>query len=71
MWGTISNVLPITVPIPAISKMKVKDYGRLAFDVVFDQGSPIDSVSVSEALKQFREVTLGTIEAMEGFFART
>ena len=69
VWGTISNVLPITVPIPAISKMKVKDYGRLAFDVVFDQGSRIRfCLYLVRRSEQFREVTLGTIEAMEGFF---
>lgn len=70
-WGTLNEALPITIPISAGSKMKVKEYGHLAFDVILNQGSGIHTLSVSDTLHHFREVTLGTIEAMEGFFSRT
>ena len=70
-WGTINEALPITIPIPLKSRMKIKGYGRLAFNVVFDQGSSVDFLPITDTLEQFSKVVLGTIEAMEGFFARS
>jgi hypothetical protein len=70
-WGTISEALPITIPISAKTKIKVKEYGCLAFEVILDQRSGVHTLSVSDTLHTFSEVTLKTIELMEDFFART
>jgi len=51
--------------------MKVKHYGRLAFDVILDQRPAVHTLSVSDTLHTFSKVTLNTIELMEDFFART
>lgn len=69
-WSSISEGLPITIPIPAKTKMKIKDYGCLALDVVFGQGSSVQHLSVSNTLHTLRQVALGTIEAMEGLIQR-
>jgi hypothetical protein len=69
-WSTIRETLPITIPIPAKAKAKIKEYGHLAFEVIFDQGSPVQGVAVSNTLHHFRQVTLSVIEAMEAFFQR-
>lgn len=68
-FGTMNEVLPITIPVPR--NFKVKKYGSLMFEVVLEQRSPVQFFTVSHTLHGFREVTLGTIEAMEGFFDRT
>jgi hypothetical protein len=70
-WGTISEALPITIPIPAKTKMKIKEYGYLAFEVTLDQRSAVKTLSVADTLHTFSKVTLSTIEAMEDFFSRT
>lgn len=67
--GTMNEVLPITIPFPA--KFKVKNYGSLMFEVVLEQRSLVQFITASATLHHLREVTLGTVEAMEGFFART
>jgi hypothetical protein len=69
-WGTMNDILPITIPISSKLKFKVKEYGYLAFDVVFNEGSPVQQLAISSTLRNFREITFGAIEAMEGFYAR-
>jgi hypothetical protein len=69
-WGNISEVLPITIPLSP--KLKIKDYGHLVFDVMFEQGAAgKNQLSVSDTLHTFSKVSLNTIELMEDFFARS
>lgn len=70
-WSTINEALPITVPIPAKTKMKIKEYGHLDLEVMLDQRPSVDSFSVSDTLHTFSKVALSTVELMEDFFART
>lgn len=68
-WGTMNEVLPITIPLSP--NFKIKNYGSLMFEVVFDQGSSKNFITATATLRHLCEITLGTIEAMESFFART
>jgi hypothetical protein len=69
-WSTINQSLPITIPVPAKGKVKVKQYGHLAFEVILDQGSAVNQFAVSDTLHTLSKVTLNTVELMEEFFSR-
>lgn len=66
---TLSTILESSeYAIPVTANFQIKNYGRVAFEVVFGQGLPTENAEVSRTLHKLREITLGVVESMEEFF---
>ena len=61
-WGTTQRA-PFYVQIPR--GWQVKEKGKVAVEVVFDEGTPADSLEILDTLLHFSRVVLQVIESLE------